>query len=226
MLLVCVDAFSKFVWLFPVREATTAITIAALRHGIFACFSVPEIIVSDNAKCFVSGEFRKFCFSLGIQHITTTPYYPNPSHAERFNRNLRAALTAYHAGSQTRWDEGLPWLQVAFNMATHEATGKTPFEVIFPFPANTPLTNRWKIQDLFRPSVLLETLGAAGNRYVSNYVAVELVPNGSITGIVSHVLSRSVTLCSYVPIRSVGRTLASRPNFLRAGGDLFVLRVY
>jgi hypothetical protein len=53
MLLVCVDGFSKFVWLFPVREATTAATINALRKGIFASFSVPEIIVSDSATCFV-----------------------------------------------------------------------------------------------------------------------------------------------------------------------------
>ena len=58
MLLVCVDAFTKFVWLIPVREATTAITIKALRQRIFSSFSVPEIIVSDNASCFVSRDFQ------------------------------------------------------------------------------------------------------------------------------------------------------------------------
>jgi hypothetical protein len=98
----------------------------------------------------LSGKFKKFCSSLGIQRITTTPHYPTPSHAERFNRNLRAALTAYHADSQSKLDEDLPWLQMAFNMATHEATRMTPFEVIFRFRGNTPLTNRWKIQDLPR----------------------------------------------------------------------------
>ena len=50
MLLVCVDAFTKFVWLIPVREATSDVTIKALRQLIFSTFSVPEIIVSDNAK--------------------------------------------------------------------------------------------------------------------------------------------------------------------------------
>lgn len=34
MLLVCVDGFSKFVWLLPVREATTASTIKALKQGV------------------------------------------------------------------------------------------------------------------------------------------------------------------------------------------------
>jgi transposase InsO family protein len=74
MLLVCVDAFSKFVWLIPVREATSGATIKALRQRIFSAFSVPEVIVSDNATCFASHEFRKFCFKLGIKHVTTTPY--------------------------------------------------------------------------------------------------------------------------------------------------------
>jgi hypothetical protein len=49
MILVCVDAFSKFVWLIPVREATTTATIKALKERVFSNFSVPEILVSDNA---------------------------------------------------------------------------------------------------------------------------------------------------------------------------------
>jgi hypothetical protein len=116
MLLVCVDDFSKFVWLVPVRRATTEATIKALRTKIFSSFSVPEITVSDNAQCFVSKEFRQFCFGLEIQHVTTTPYYPQPSLAERFNRNLPSALIAYHAKSQNTWDVNLDWLQIAFNL--------------------------------------------------------------------------------------------------------------
>jgi hypothetical protein len=148
MLLVCVDAFSKFVWLVPVRSATTSATIKALRERIFASFSVPETIVSDNAKCFVSLEFKQFCFDLGIKHVTTTPYYPQPSHAERFNRNLRSALIAYHGDAHSTWDENLTWLQLAFNTAKHEATQATPFEIIFPFRVGTPLLHQWGIQEL------------------------------------------------------------------------------
>ena len=64
-ILVCVDAFSKFVWLIPVRQATTKATIKALHDRIFSSFSVPEILVSHNAQCFTSKEFRQFCFGLG-----------------------------------------------------------------------------------------------------------------------------------------------------------------
>jgi hypothetical protein len=62
VILVCVDAFSKFVWLIPLREATTKATVKALKERIFANFSVPEILVSDKAQCFMSTEFRRCCF--------------------------------------------------------------------------------------------------------------------------------------------------------------------
>jgi hypothetical protein len=153
VILVCVDAFTKFVWLFPMREETSKATIKVLKTQIFATFSVPESIVSDNAQCFKSREFRQFCFELGIRHITTSPYYPQPSHAERFNRNLRAALIAYHSDSQDRWDTQLGWLQLAFNSAEHEATKSPPFVVMFPFRSGSPLLNRWKIGDLLPEKV-------------------------------------------------------------------------
>jgi len=148
VILVCVDAFSKFVWLIPLREATTKATMYALRERIFSSFSVPEIIVSDNAPCFTSRDFQQFCFEMGIKHVTTSPYYPQPSHAERFNRNLRAALIAYHRDAQTSWDGQLHWIQLGFNIAEHEATKATPFEIIFPFRAGSPLLHKWKISEL------------------------------------------------------------------------------
>jgi len=38
VILVCVDAFSKFVWLIPLREASTRATIYALRDSVFYFF--------------------------------------------------------------------------------------------------------------------------------------------------------------------------------------------
>jgi hypothetical protein len=129
-----------------------------LRQRIFSSFSVPDVIVSDNASCFVSREFSKFCFKWGIRHVTTTPYYPQPSHAERFNRNLKAALIAYHADAQDRWDQDLDWLQLAFNTATHESTNSTPFQTLFPFRPGSPLVNRWGIQELLPNKVSARAL--------------------------------------------------------------------
>jgi len=56
-LLVCVDAFSKFVWLICVRETMTKATIKAikaLKEKTFCSFTVPEVLLSANAQCFLS----------------------------------------------------------------------------------------------------------------------------------------------------------------------------
>jgi transposase InsO family protein len=164
VILVCVDSFSKFAWLVPLREASTAATIKALRERIFTSFSVPEVIVMDNARCFIAREFQQFCFGMGIRHVTTSPYYPQASHAERFNRNLRAALIAYHGHDHVTWNQNLSWLQLTFETAKHESTKATPFEVIFPFRAGSPLMNRWSIHGLLPEMVNVRQLRRRWNQ--------------------------------------------------------------
>lgn len=146
-ILVVVDAFTRFCWLMPTGATTASNTIRQLER-IFAVFGPPRALVSDNAAAFLSNLFRRFCFDKGIKHIRTTPYYPQPSFAERVNRNLKAALVAYHAKSRTRWDESIPWLNLAFNSAQHEALKASPASLMLAFPLNSPLSNLWSLKDL------------------------------------------------------------------------------
>lgn len=147
MILVAVDQFSKFTWLSPVRDSTSFNTIKSLSQ-IFQNFGFPKVIISDNATCFTSHSFRNFCFARGIKHATLSPYHPQPNNAERLNRNLKAALIAYHSNNQTSWDNSLSWLQLAFNFANHETLKTSPFKILFNFTPNTPLSLTWNIQDL------------------------------------------------------------------------------
>jgi hypothetical protein len=84
-----------------------------LVERVFPCFGVPQSIVSDNAAVFKSRIFYNLCFSWVIKHITSSPYYPQASQVERFNRNLKTALVIYHNSQHTRWDEHLPSLAMA-----------------------------------------------------------------------------------------------------------------
>lgn len=146
-LLTCSDYFSKFVWLFPIRQATSVIAIKELK-GIFQSFGFPESLVSDQGRQFTSDIFENFCFCLGIKHIVTPAYYPQANSAERVNRNLKSALIAYHHNSHNTWDENIPWLQLSFNLAYHEGHKHTPFEIMFSFPASHPLALHWSLNDL------------------------------------------------------------------------------
>lgn len=146
-LLVCIDAFSKYVFLAPTRQANSNTTIKELKR-IIQNFGIPETLVTDNTAYFTSHELENWCFSLGIKHVTTSPYYPQPSHAERFNRNLKSALIAYHSNNHNCWDEQLHWLQAAFNSARHESHKLRPIDLMLTYTPRNTLSILWDINQL------------------------------------------------------------------------------
>jgi hypothetical protein len=144
-ILVVVDAFSKFVYFSPVRRISAQAAIDSLERVYFPVYGTPRLIVSDNARVFCCKQFRDLCFRWGVDHITTTPYYPQGSLAERVNRNLKSALKIFHSHSQSKWDDDLPWLSVAFNTAMHESTKFTPDVLFLGRELKSPLTTRWDL---------------------------------------------------------------------------------
>ena len=73
MYLVIIDAYSKWIGVFPVLLANSETTIDKLRT-LFATHGIPNSVVTDNATVFVSEEMRKFWKNNGIRHITSSPY--------------------------------------------------------------------------------------------------------------------------------------------------------
>ena len=147
-ILVILDGFSKFIVMYPVRRITSEVVVKCLVEKYFPCYGVPQSIVSDNATVFKSRLFYNTMFSWGIKHITISPYYPQASQVERFNRNLKAALTIYHHSQHTRWDENLTTLGLAFNSAWHESTGTSPALLFLGREINHPLGLKWELADL------------------------------------------------------------------------------
>ena len=92
MLLVVVDAFSKWIDVFPVKSASSATTIAKLRT-LFANHGIPESIVSDNGSPFTSAEMKEFLTANGVKQITSSPYHPSSNGlAERAVQTCKSAL--------------------------------------------------------------------------------------------------------------------------------------
>ena len=99
MFLVIVDAFSKWMEVFPVRSATAENTVEILRVA-FARWGLPKTIVSDNAQCFVCPAFKTFCDANGVQHITTPPYSPKSNAlAEKSVQTFKNGFARQKTGS-------------------------------------------------------------------------------------------------------------------------------
>ena len=90
--LIVVDSFSKWPEIFKCKRPTATVTKYFLTE-LFARFGVPEKIVSDNGTQFTGSEFKTFCKTLGIDHITTSPYHPRSNgQAERFIDTFKRTL--------------------------------------------------------------------------------------------------------------------------------------
>ena len=144
-ILVILDGFSKFVWFQAVRRISSQVVQDCLEGFYFPAFGAPDMVVTDNARVFRSRQIKDLCFRWGVKHINTTPYYPQGSQAERANRNLKSALKIFHHHSQDVWDEDLPWINFAFNTATHESTKITPDKLFLGREVRSPLEARWNL---------------------------------------------------------------------------------
>lgn len=147
--LIAMDDLSKFVWLLPLRDITSGNVIKALDNYIFNQFSLPEVIVSDNATCFTSEQFKEHYFSKGVQLKTIIPYTPQGNKSERVLRNLNQILIAYYAESKRGWSNGLGNIQLSLNCTYNESIKSTAFEMLFNFKPNFSLNLKWNFKELF-----------------------------------------------------------------------------
>ena len=127
MILVIVDAHSKWIDAIVTPNATSATVVEELRP-LFAQFGLPETVVTDNGPCFVGAEFEEFLASNGIKHITSAPYHPSSNGlAERSVQIVKKGLKKITRGSmRTR----LAQILFAYRLTPQSTTGVSPSELL------------------------------------------------------------------------------------------------
>ena len=90
--LVLTDAYTKYPCIHQTTSTSTKSTISLLEED-FAHFGYPHTIVSDNATTFTSDEFKQWCKTRGIIHLTGAPYHPATNGAaERLVQTFKKTL--------------------------------------------------------------------------------------------------------------------------------------
>ena len=90
--LIVVDRHTKWPEVLKCKRPTTNCTIGFL-HKQFARFGVVDCVVMDNATQFTSNEFKQFCDTYQVKHITTPQYHPRSNgQAEKFVDTLKRTL--------------------------------------------------------------------------------------------------------------------------------------
>lgn len=131
---VCLDHFSKFVFLKPMQRATAAKVVQYLEREVFHVFGVPEFVHSDNGKQFVAELFTTFLERYGVNHIRTAFYSPQANAAERVNRSVLQMIRSYLGANQKNWDQHVSDAAFALRSVVHTAIGESPYYVVFGMP--------------------------------------------------------------------------------------------
>ena len=100
-------------------------------NELFARFGVVDCLVSDNGTQFTSSDFKEFCDTFQIKHITTPPNHPRSNGlAERFVDTLKRALKkASGTHSEKALQQFLQVYRITPNPNTPDTT--SPAETMF-----------------------------------------------------------------------------------------------
>ncbi|XP_053686293.1 uncharacterized protein K02A2.6-like [Sabethes cyaneus] len=147
MLLIIVDAYSKWFEVKITHSTTTSATIKIL-DDVFTAYGAPITLVSDNGPQFTAAEFDSFLQANGVKfHKLSAPYHPATNgQAERYVQTIKNALKAMNTTNNTLQTNINKFLQ-QYRRAPHAETGESPAKLFLGRNVRTRL-------DLVRPQNL------------------------------------------------------------------------
>lgn len=151
MLLIVVDAFSKWFEV-KITKSTTAAATIQLLDELFSAYGAPVTLVSDNGPQFASSEFRDFLLQSGVKyHKLSAPYHPATNgQAERYVQTVKNGLKAMGTTNGNLQTNLNTFLQF-YRKAPHTETGESPAKLFLGRNIRTRL-------DLVRPQKTNETI--------------------------------------------------------------------
>ena len=129
-ILVVVDAFSKFVWLYPTKSTGTDEVLDRLQRQS-SLFGDPERIISDRGTAFASNNFKDYCEQHNIQHLLIATGVPRGNgQVERINKTVILMLARLCAGKPENWYKFTDRVQQCLNNTPPRSTKISPFKIL------------------------------------------------------------------------------------------------
>ena len=174
--LIIVDAYSKYVEIFPTTSLTTATTIKLLRT-CFARWGLPVVLVSDNAPCFSSEEFKYYITGQGIRHVTSSPHKPSTNGlAEITVKTFKNGVGNFEGeGIQERLDKFL----FKHRLTPNSTTGLSPNELMIGRKVRS-IFDLLQPNDSLRQKVLDKQAKQKENYDKSHPRKVDMKPNDTV----------------------------------------------
>ncbi|XP_052879082.1 transposon Tf2-1 polyprotein isoform X1 [Gossypium arboreum] len=132
-ILVVVDRLTKYGHFVALAHPFTALTVAHeyLQH-IYKLHGVPESIVSDRDRIFLSNFWQELFRHLGAKLKLFTAYHPQTDgQTEILNKCLESYLRCMTGEKPTAWASWLSLAEWWYNTTYHSAIQTTPYEALY-----------------------------------------------------------------------------------------------
>lgn len=129
-LLTCIDVFSKFAWVVPIRSKSASEMLEGMKR-LFAEAAPrkPKHLQTDKGTEFLNHQVQELLRSEGVHHFSSWSD-KKAAVVERFNRTLKSRLWQYFSATQeNRYVEALPKIVRSYNESYHRSIGCAPVEV-------------------------------------------------------------------------------------------------
>ena len=138
MFFLVVDAYSKWLEVFPMNGTSAKATIGVLR-SLFARYGLPLRLVSDNGPQFIADEFKSFLQMNGVEHTLCPPYHPaSNGQAEVCVQTFKRMFKKLPNSMQL--DHRVYNVLFTYRNIPHSTTDKTPAELFLKRSPRTRLS--------------------------------------------------------------------------------------
>ncbi|XP_053968268.1 uncharacterized protein K02A2.6-like [Anastrepha ludens] len=138
-ILIVVDGFSKFTWLYPTKTTPAEEVIRKMSEWA-NIFGAPHRIISDKGLAFTSTAFKDWCQTEKVEHVLTTSGVPRGNgQVERLNRVVINVISKLSADRTEAWYKYVGKVQRVINSTINKSTKYPPFEIMFGVKMKTPM---------------------------------------------------------------------------------------